>query len=53
MLSSEQPEKTKLVLTRNEIDFPVGIGSAIIDVEICLEWLKETDTERVQPPGLG
>jgi phosphatidylinositol-3,4,5-trisphosphate 3-phosphatase/dual-specificity protein phosphatase PTEN len=48
---SEQPEKTKFVLKRKEIDFALGIGSSIIDVEISLEWLKETDAERVQPPA--
>jgi phosphatidylinositol-3,4,5-trisphosphate 3-phosphatase/dual-specificity protein phosphatase PTEN len=47
---SEQPDKTKLVLTRKEIDFAIGVGSAIIDIEISMEWLKETDAERVQPP---
>lgn len=37
-----QPENTtKFLLTRQEIDFPLGIGSAIVDVEISLEWLRE------------
>jgi len=47
-VSSVQPkETTKLVLTRKEIDFALGVGSAIVDVEISMEWLKETDTEEV------
>jgi phosphatidylinositol-3,4,5-trisphosphate 3-phosphatase/dual-specificity protein phosphatase PTEN len=37
---SEEPKTTKLVLTRKEMDFPIGIGSAIVDVEISLEWLR-------------
>ncbi|KAG6820917.1 hypothetical protein H0H93_009691 [Arthromyces matolae] len=36
--SSEEP--TKLLLARKEIDFPLGLGSAIIDVEIQMEWLS-------------
>lgn len=36
----EQPKTTKLVLTRKEIDFPIGIGCAIVDVEISLEWFE-------------
>lgn len=49
-MSQEEPT-TKFVLTRKEIDFPLGIGSGIIDVEIALEWLKDTDAEVVQPPA--
>jgi phosphatidylinositol-3,4,5-trisphosphate 3-phosphatase and dual-specificity protein phosphatase PTEN len=41
---SEKSERiTKLVLTRDEIDFPVGVGTAIVDVEISFEWLKESE----------
>ena len=29
---------TKLVLTRKELDFPLGVGEGILDVEITLEW---------------
>lgn len=48
-----QPSSTtsKLVLTRKELDFPLGVGSYIIDVEITLEWLKDTEVEVVQPPA--
>ncbi|KAF5390012.1 hypothetical protein D9757_003807 [Collybiopsis confluens] len=52
---SSQPQPasltTKLVLTRKEVDFALGVGSSIIDVEISLEWLKETEVEAVQPPA--
>lgn len=48
--SSPQPP-TRFVLTRKEIDFPLGVGSAIIDVEISLEWVPLTDSENVQPPA--
>ncbi|KIM42319.1 hypothetical protein M413DRAFT_27108 [Hebeloma cylindrosporum] len=37
--------KTTLLLTRKELDFPLGLGSAIIDVEIEMEW--------VVPPATG
>jgi len=49
--AAQQENRTKLVLTRKEIDFPLGIGSDIIDVEILMEWLKESDGEAVQPPA--
>ncbi|KAJ4468784.1 phosphatases II [Lentinula aciculospora] len=42
---------SKLVLQRKELDFALGIGSSVIDVEISLEWLKETEVETVQPPA--
>ncbi|KAJ7512033.1 hypothetical protein B0H11DRAFT_2151772 [Mycena galericulata] len=45
------PPPTKLTLTRKELDFPLGVGSAIIDVEIEMEWLRTTDGEAVQPPA--
>jgi phosphatidylinositol-3,4,5-trisphosphate 3-phosphatase/dual-specificity protein phosphatase PTEN len=44
-------QTAKFFLTRKEVDFPLGIGSGILDVEICLEWLRPTDTELVQPPA--
>ncbi|KAJ4466927.1 hypothetical protein C8J55DRAFT_439273 [Lentinula edodes] len=52
-LSQPQPSNisSKLVLQRKELDFALGIGSSIIDVEISLEWLKETEVETVQPPA--
>jgi phosphatidylinositol-3,4,5-trisphosphate 3-phosphatase/dual-specificity protein phosphatase PTEN len=43
---------TKFMLTRKELDFPLGVGSGIIDVGISLEWFRETDTEAVQPRAL-
>ncbi|KAJ3813585.1 phosphatases II [Lentinula aff. lateritia] len=52
-LSQPQPSNisSKLVLQRKELDFALGIGSSIIDIEISLEWLKETEVETVQPPA--
>ncbi|KAK7019030.1 phosphatases II [Favolaschia claudopus] len=46
-----KPPPTKFTLTRKEADFPLGVGSALIDVEIEMEWLKTTDSEGVQPPA--
>ncbi|KAF4616693.1 hypothetical protein D9613_008608 [Agrocybe pediades] len=39
--SSPSPTSTRttLHLRRKEIDFPVGLGSAIIDVEVDMEWV--------------
>ncbi|KAG6868640.1 hypothetical protein C0993_012684 [Termitomyces sp. T159_Od127] len=45
--TSEGP--TRFSLKRKELDFPLGLGSAIIDVEIKMEWLSQGDTEVVQP----
>lgn len=33
------PTKTTFLLTRKDLDFPLGLGSAIIDVEIEMEWV--------------
>ena len=29
----------RLVFTRDDLDFPIGVGSAIVDVAITLEWV--------------
>jgi phosphatidylinositol-3,4,5-trisphosphate 3-phosphatase and dual-specificity protein phosphatase PTEN len=40
--STSQPRTTtKFILSRKEIDFPLGIGSDIVDVEISLQWCPE------------
>jgi phosphatidylinositol-3,4,5-trisphosphate 3-phosphatase and dual-specificity protein phosphatase PTEN len=43
---------THLTLTREEIDFAIGIGGGIVDVDVSLEWLPESDTDVVQPPAV-
>ncbi|KII91188.1 hypothetical protein PLICRDRAFT_156068 [Plicaturopsis crispa FD-325 SS-3] len=40
---------TKLQLTRKDVDFPIGLGSGIIDIEIAMEWCPEANA--VQPPA--
>lgn len=47
LTSSQGP--TRFLLTRKEVDFPLGVGAALIDVEISLEACDDTDT--VQPPA--
>lgn len=37
--STTAPIKTTFLLTRKDLDFPLGLGSAIIDVEIAMEWV--------------
>ena len=37
-------------LTRKEIDFPLGIGSHIIDVEVTMEWCA-ADADIISPPA--
>ena len=38
-----------LVLTRKELDFPVGIGANLIDVAVSMEWCSEA-ADVVSPP---
>ncbi|KZP14936.1 hypothetical protein FIBSPDRAFT_1048458 [Athelia psychrophila] len=42
---------TKILLTRKEIDFPLGIGAALIDVEIAISSCSNSEEEIVQPPA--
>jgi len=37
--SSTSSLKTVFLLKRDDIDFPLGVGKAIIDVEIGMEWI--------------
>src|ERR1700691_4793415 len=39
---------TRFLLTRKEVDFPLGVGSALVDVEISLEACEEAEAEMVQ-----
>lgn len=49
--SSTPPEPVKLTLTRKEIDFPLGIGSMLVDVEIPLEWIPSSEAVVEQVPA--
>ena len=42
-------ESATLVLTRKELDFPVGIGANLIDVAVSMEWCSEA-ADVVDPP---
>jgi len=37
--TTSTPTQTTFLLTRKDLDFPLGLGSAIIDVEIEMEWV--------------
>lgn len=41
---------TTLRLNRKELDFPLGIGANIIDLEVTMEWCSET-AGVVAPPA--
>jgi len=45
---AEGEKRKKWKLTRKELDFPLGVGSDIVDVEIDMERVGETLTE---PPA--
>ena len=40
---------TRFILTRKELDFPLGVGSAIIDVEISMKVCEEAEVDMVHP----
>lgn len=42
-------EPTQLRLTRKEVDFPLGVGSHIIDLEVTMEWC-EREADVISPP---
>jgi phosphatidylinositol-3,4,5-trisphosphate 3-phosphatase/dual-specificity protein phosphatase PTEN len=46
---SSTHETTQFTLTREELDFALGIGSAIIDVEISMQVCGEAEADTVQP----
>ncbi|KAH9942829.1 phosphatases II [Amylocystis lapponica] len=48
-------QAASLLLRRKEIDFPLGIGSNIIDVEVSMEWCSEESpkAETDEPGGLA
>ncbi|OAX40534.1 hypothetical protein K503DRAFT_675442, partial [Rhizopogon vinicolor AM-OR11-026] len=39
-IASEMPSSS-VVLARNELDFPIGIGRDILDVEVKMEWCRD------------
>lgn len=41
---------TTFVLTRKELDFPVGIGANVVDVAVSMEWCPEA-ADAVDPPA--
>ncbi|KAJ3517517.1 hypothetical protein NLJ89_g463 [Agrocybe chaxingu] len=51
---SSESLKSTLRLTRKELDFPLGLGSSIIDVDIEMEWVVtpfgQAGVEVVEPP---
>ncbi|KAL4253065.1 Dual-specificity lipid and protein phosphatase [Abortiporus biennis] len=47
--SSNQGSKTSWTLTRKELDFPLGVGSYIIDLELTMEWCSEA-ADVIAPP---
>lgn len=48
---SRNEEKTLYKLIRSDIDFPLGFGATLIDVELVLGWDLETVEE--EPPRLS
>ncbi len=42
-------QSATFVLTRKELDFPVGIGAHIIDITVSMEWCPDT-ADILSPP---
>jgi phosphatidylinositol-3,4,5-trisphosphate 3-phosphatase and dual-specificity protein phosphatase PTEN len=42
-------DPTVFRLTRKEIDFPLGVGSYIVDVTVAMEWCPQ-DADGASPP---
>ncbi|KAF5383289.1 hypothetical protein D9615_005022 [Tricholomella constricta] len=58
MLPASESASTTLCLTRKELDFPLGLGSGIVDVAVGMEWVglgsgmgEEGGREGIQPLG--
>jgi phosphatidylinositol-3,4,5-trisphosphate 3-phosphatase/dual-specificity protein phosphatase PTEN len=37
-MAEDAPAPTTLTLGRKEVDFPLGLGKALVDVAVELEW---------------
>lgn len=46
--SAEGP--TTLILTRKDLDFPLGVGSNIVDVSVSMQWCPESE-DILEPPA--
>ena len=47
---SSAREPTLFRLTRKEVDFPLGVGSHIVDVTVAMEWCPP-DADGARPPS--
>ncbi|KAF8999075.1 hypothetical protein BDQ17DRAFT_1361279 [Cyathus striatus] len=47
-----QSTSEMLMFTRTDLDFPVGIGADIIDVQIKLEWVTPEDVKSAPEPDM-
>jgi hypothetical protein len=45
--ASRSPTLSKLILQRSDIDFPLGIGARIVNVEVGLEWCSAKPEARL------
>lgn len=47
--SHDPPTVSTFRFMQKDLDFSLGIGSSILDVEVALEWVSESDAAAVQP----
>lgn len=48
---SSDSDNTTLTLVRKEIDFPLGMGRSIVDVQIGMEWVRPSENATPAPEG--
>ena len=41
---------TKFVLAKSEVDFPLGMGAWIYDIEVTMSWVSGPDAKVAVPP---
>lgn len=44
---------TSWVLTKKDLDFPLGIGSSIVDVSVSMQWCPESEDILNPPTRMG
>ena len=49
-MDSSNKAETTFRLSRQEVDFPLGLGSHIVDVTASLEWCGPSPVDVVDPP---
>jgi hypothetical protein len=52
-MAADAKEPMKVMLGRKDVDFPLGLGESLVDVEITLEWAHGTTSEPARQGSQG